>query len=282
MDRKPEWLRKTMVMDPNLPVVEGLLEELGLNTVCREAICPNYRECFSAKTATFMILGTNCTRDCRFCNVNNGPPLPADPLEPERVALAVARLGLRYVVVTSVTRDDLPDGGGAHFAEVIRAIGKTSPDTAVEVLVPDFQGDEAALATVANASPSVISHNMETVAALYAGVRPQADYRRSLTLLENIKHMNPGVRSKTGVMLGLGETRAQVLELFDDLISVGCEFLTLGQYLSPSRNHHPVIEYIHPDTFDEYGSAARKKGFDFVASAPFVRSSYHAGEALGL
>jgi lipoic acid synthetase len=280
MEKKPEWLRKKFIMNPNVAVVEGVLGELGLNTVCREALCPNCRECFTAGTATFIMMGTNCTRNCSFCNVRNGPPQPLDPNEPSRVALAVAELGLRYAVITSVTRDDLPDGGAAHFAEVIRAVGDASPQTAVEVLIPDFQGDEAALSVVAAANPAVISHNIETVAPLYPEVRPQADYRRSLKLLENIKRANPRVRSKSGVMLGLGETRGQLLELFDDLRDAGCELLTIGQYLAPSGNHHPVVEYVHPDMFNEYGEIAQRKGFSCVASAPFVRSSYRAGEAL--
>jgi lipoic acid synthetase len=280
MLRKPSWLRKRLFVDPNQAVVERVLKELGLNTVCREAICPNYRECFANKTATFLILGTNCTRNCRFCNVRNEAPLEVDEAEPSHVAQAVARLGIRYVVVTSVTRDDLPDGGAAHFASVIQAIKKTSPETAVEVLIPDFEGNEDALRTVADANPTVISHNMETVSSLYREVRPQADYRRSLALLSNIKLMNPLVRSKTGIMLGLGESDRQVTELFDDIIATGCELLTIGQYLAPSKEHYPVKEYITPEQFDEYGRIAREKGFVFVASAPFVRSSYRAGEAL--
>ncbi|MFP3153163.1 lipoyl synthase [Lachnospiraceae bacterium ZAX-1] len=280
--KKPEWLRKKYLGDPNQRIVEGLLEELGLNTVCREAQCPNYMECFASKTATFMILGTNCTRNCRFCNVRNDSPQLVDPNEPERIGKAVAKLDLRYVVITSVTRDDLLDGGSRHFAETIEQIKKSSPQTAVEVLIPDFLGNHDALKTVADANPDVISHNMETVASLYQDVRPQANYLRSLELLKDIKKLNPTTRSKTGIMLGLGETKMQIIELFDDLREIGCEFLTIGQYLAPSREHHPVIEYITPETFEEYGVIAREKGFDFVASAPFVRSSYHAGEALGL
>ncbi|MDR3322314.1 MAG: lipoyl synthase [Synergistaceae bacterium] len=277
---KPEWLHKKFIVEPNQSMVEGLLNELGLNTVCREAMCPNYQECFADKTATFMILGTNCTRNCTFCNVSSGAPPQVDPSEPERVAAAVVKLGLRYAVVTSVTRDDLLDGGAAHFAAVVRAIRASSTETAIEVLIPDFLGNYDALGIVASANPTVISQNMETVAALYSEVRPGADYRRSLVLLENIKRLNQKVRSKTGIMLGLGETRAQVMELFDDLRGVGCELLTIGQYLMPSKNHYQLREYIHPDQFDEYGAIALDKGFDFVASAPFVRSSYRAGEAI--
>ncbi|MDR0653005.1 MAG: lipoyl synthase [Synergistaceae bacterium] len=277
MERKPEWLRKKRVTDPNVETVEQLIKELGLNTVCREAMCPNYGECFSSRTATFMILGRNCTRNCRFCNVTSAEPSPADPEEPLNVARGAARLGLRYAVITSVTRDDLPDGGAAHFAGTIRAIRAESPGTAIEVLIPDFRGDYNALKTVADAAPDVISHNMETVASLYAEVRPEAEYDRSLELLARIKRLNGAIRSKSGIMLGLGETRGQVLELFGDLRKHGCELLTIGQYLAPSKLHHPVVEYVPPETFEEYGETAKGMGFSFVASAPFVRSSYRAG-----
>jgi lipoic acid synthetase len=266
---------------PNMEAVEQILENLNLNTVCREANCPNYMECFSRKTATFMILGTACTRDCRFCNVRHGEPLPPDPEEPQNVARAVKELGLQYVVITSVTRDDLPDGGAEHFAEVISAIKEYAPETAIEVLIPDFKGDLSALKTITDASPTVISHNMEAVKSLYSDVRPQAEYRRSLNVLKNIKELNPKIRSKSGIMVGLGETREQVYELFDDLREACCEFLTIGQYLAPTKEHLQVQEYIEPSAFEEYKTAATQKGFEFVASAPFVRSSYHAGEALG-
>jgi lipoic acid synthetase len=282
MQRKPDWLRKKLPADQGRAVVEEMLKALNLNTICSEALCPNYPECFAAKTATFMILGTSCTRDCRFCNVHCGAPLPVDAKEPERIGEAVRRLGLHYVVITSVTRDDLPDGGAAQFAETVAAIRRANPETAVETLTPDFRGNAAALARVVEARPAVISHNMETVAALYPEVRPQADYRQSLALLRDIRRLNPEVHSKSGVMLGLGETKAQLLELFGDLREAGCEFLTIGQYLAPTREHLPVRAYIHPDQFAEYGALAKEMGFSFVASAPFVRSSYHAGEALGI
>lgn len=280
--KKADWLRKEVIVDPNQTVLEGILGELNLNTVCHEARCPNRMECFARRTATFMILGTNCTRDCRFCSVHCGPPQPVDPDEPQRIAQAVARLNLAYIVITSVTRDDLPDGGAGHFAATVTAIRSLAPQTAIEVLIPDFGGNREALAMVAQAEPDVISHNMETVAPLYAEVRPRADYRRSLALLADIKRLHPAVHSKTGIMLGLGETKPQILGLFDDLRTAGCEFLTIGQYLAPSREHLPVKAYVPPEIFDEYAAIARQKGFSFVASAPFVRSSYHAGEALGL
>ena len=280
MPRKPDWLRIRYTENPNQRAVEKILRRLNLNTVCKEAICPNYRECFSRNTATFMIMGTICTRGCQFCNVRNGRPAHLDPGEPANVALAVKELGLKYVVVTSVTRDDLPDGGAAHFAQTIQEIKIAVPATNIEVLVPDFKGDIDALRIVANASPTVISHNMETVKPLYKAVRPQADYKRSLDLIKNIKRLDPGIRSKSGIMVGFGETKEQVCTLFDDLRVAGCEFLTIGQYLAPSKQHYPVKEYIEPYRFDEYGAAARQKGFVFVASAPLVRSSFHADEAL--
>jgi lipoic acid synthetase len=278
MERKPEWLRKKHVAGSNVEAVEKLIRELGLNTVCREAMCPNYGECFSSLTATFMILGRNCTRNCRFCNVTSAEPSPVDPDEPLSVARGVARLGLRYAVITSVTRDDLPDGGAAHFAGTVRAIRAASPNTVIEVLIPDFRGDYDALKTVADAGPDVISHNMETVASLYSEVRPEAEYDRSLNLLGRIKSLNGTIRSKSGVMAGLGETRGQMLELFGDLRKQGCELLTIGQYLAPSKLHRPVAEYVTPEMFEEYGRIAGEMGFAFVASAPFVRSSYKAGE----
>jgi lipoic acid synthetase len=280
MNKKPEWLRVRRRNDPNVNITEGVIKRLNLNTVCKEANCPNYVECFSKKVATFMILGTNCTRNCRFCNVKHESPQPIDPDEPENIACAAAELGLRYAVITSVTRDDLPDGGAGHFAKVVQAIKTHSPDTAVETLIPDFNGAADALKTVAGTSPDVISHNMETIARLYRDVRPRADYRRSLEVIQNIKLFDPAIWSKTGIMLGLGETAEEVHALFDDLREAGCEFITIGQYLAPSRAHYPVQEYITPEQFGEYGAAAKEKGFVFAASAPLVRSSYHAEEAL--
>jgi len=279
MTRKPDWLRVNY-NSPERAQTEQLLETLGLNTVCAQAACPNIGECFSRKTATFMILGTQCTRSCGFCNVRHGQPEPIDPGEPERVAQAVVALGLRYVVVTTVTRDDLPDGGAAHFADVIRAIKQAAPQTAIEVLVPDFQGSLAALRIVTEARPEVISHNMETVAPLYAKVRPQAEYERSLWLLRQIKQLAPGIRAKSGFMLGLGESDAQVQVLLKDLRAVGCELLTIGQYLAPSKQHLPVQEYVEPARFEALGEQAHQMGFSFVMSAPLVRSSYNAEQAL--
>jgi lipoic acid synthetase len=279
---KPEWLKKAFRETDEMKSVVGLLADLGLNTVCREADCPNYAECFTNKTATIMILGAHCTRNCRFCNVTHAASQPVDPDEPTRVGEAIARLQLSYIVITSVTRDDLPDGGAEHFAQTIGEIRRQSPGTAIETLIPDFLGDIASLEKVIDAKPDVISHNMETVEELYDTVRPQADYHRSLEMLERIGRLGAGtIHSKSGIMLGLGETEAQLTRLFDDLRAVNCEFLTIGQYFAPSPQHLPVVEYVTPERFDRLGDLARKKGFSFVASAPFVRSSYHAGEAMG-
>lgn len=280
LQKKPDWLKITCRESPNRAIVEELLKDLSLNTVCSEAACPNYMECFNRKTATFMILGVHCTRNCRFCNVQHQPPQEVNPDEPANVAEAVKRLGLRYVVITSVTRDDLPDGGAEHFAKVVREINKASPGTFVETLIPDFQGNCDALQVVARARPHVISHNIETVPRLYGDVRPQADYRQSLEVIRLIKEMDTRIRSKTGIMLGLGEKHQEVIDVLHDLRSVNCEFLTIGQYLAPSKAHHSVVEFIRPDVFNQYGEEAAEMGFVHVASAPFVRSSYHADKAV--
>ena len=279
-------------MTDEIREVEDLIDTLGLNTVCREASCPNYADCFGRGTATFMILGAICTRNCGFCDVADGTPGPPDPGEPARVGEAVKKLGLNYVVITSVTRDDLDDGGAAHFAETVREIRRQSPKTKIETLIPDFGSSEEALAMVIEAMPDVISHNIETVRTLYDKVRPQADYDRSLEVIRRIgddtfsvsmkfavqKKNRP--RSKSGFMVGVGETNEQVLELMDDLRIAGCSILTIGQYLRPSKENIPVEEYIEPETFDRWADEARAKGFEHVASAPFVRSSYFAEEAL--
>ena len=280
MTGRPEWLKIRHTNSPNLKIVETLLESLNLNTVCREAVCPNYLECFSSKTATFMILGTNCTRNCSFCNVRNGNPQNIDYDEPSNIALAVEKLELEYVVITSVTRDDLPDGGAGQFERVIKAIQASSPNTAIEVLIPDLKGCLDSLEIITNANPAVISHNMETVRALYSKIRPQASYKRSLEVLNNIKKRNPNIHSKSGIMLGFGEVKEQVFELFNDLRDVDCEFLTIGQYLAPTKKHFPIYEYVEPNVFDAYAKVAKELGFRFVASAPLVRSSYHAKNAV--
>lgn len=278
MQRKPEWL-KSEYDAAVIGEMNALLENLQLNTVCSEANCPNRGECWRKKTATFMILGVQCTRGCRFCNVTKGCPAPPDPGEPAHVAAAAKALGLRHVVVTSVTRDDLPDGGSAQFAAVVRALKEEIPGVTVELLIPDFQGDRGALKTVLDAKPDILAHNLETVPELYATVRPQARYLRSLEVLSAAKELSPGMITKTGIMVGLGETEEQVLSLMDDALAHGCDILTIGQYLRPSKEHLPVVEYIHPDQFEKYAQAGREKGFCYIYSAPFVRSSYHAAEA---
>jgi len=334
---KPEWLKKQWRLTEDMARVEELVSELGLNTVCREASCPNYSDCLGRGTATFLILGANCTRSCGFCGVTCSVPEPVDPGEATRVAEAVKRLGLSYVVITSVTRDDLEDGGASEFARTVREIRRLSPKTRVETLIPDFKGSEAALDLVIEAAPDVISHNIETVRELYEKVRPQADYERSLDVLRYIKkneenqtirdvpcvwfneaeedipcgsHRNPSglpvrvdkptrnsrllanqtqgtshnvwfrIKCKSGLMVGVGETDAQVRKTIDDLKEAGCSILTIGQYLRPSPENIPVEAYVEPEIFDRWAEYAKGAGYEFVASAPFVRSSYHAEEVL--
>ncbi len=278
--RKPDWLRIDLNKGRSLNYVKEILSRFSLNTVCEEANCPNRMECFSKKTATFMILGSQCTRNCRFCNVTHGTPQPVDPEEPDKVAKAAAELELKHVVVTSVTRDDLPDGGARHFSRVIKAIKSLSSDTVVEVLIPDFRGSFAALETVVKAKPEVLNHNIETVPRLYPEVRPAAIYERSLELLSRVKSIDGSMLTKSGIMVGLGEKEEEVLRVFKDLRSAGCDFLTIGQYLAPSAGHYPVAEYISPEIFKMYKEKALSLGFSFVASAPLVRSSYNAAEML--
>ena len=278
--RKPEWLRIDLNKGRSLDYVKEILERFSLNTVCEEANCPNRMECFSKKTATFMILGSQCSRNCRFCNVTHAEPQPVDPEEPQNVAKAAAELGLKYVVITSVTRDDLQDGGAKHFSKVIKAIKAQSSDMVVEVLIPDFRGSLVALETVVLAKPVILNHNVETVPRLYSEVRPEAMYQRSLELLSRVKSIDSTVLTKSGIMVGLGEKEEEVIEVFKDLRSAGCDFLTIGQYLAPSVKHYPVVEYISPEIFQRYKEKALSLGFSFVASAPLVRSSYNAAEML--
>ncbi len=278
--RKPDWLKIPVRKGDNLHFVEDLLKDRSLHTVCKEANCPNRMECYSKKTATFMILGSVCTRNCRFCNVAGGEPGYPDREEPAKVARAVHELGLKFAVITSVTRDDLKDGGAGIFAEVVREIHGLNPPVQVEVLIPDFLGDRDCLQTVVDAKPEIINHNVETVPDLYDQVRPQAIYSRSLELLARVKEMDPSIRTKSGMMLGLGETRGQVLQVMKDLRSSGVDFLTIGQYLAPSKEHLPVKEYVHPDEFKRYKEEALAMGFKGAACAPFVRSSYNAASML--
>jgi lipoyl synthase len=276
--RMPEWLRRPITAPGRQAKVRSTLGELSLHTVCQSAKCPNQGECFASGTATFLIMGDACTRGCRFCAVDTRPPAPLDPDEPRRVAEGARRMDLRHVVVTTVTRDDLPDGGAAHFVAVIEAVRAALPGAAIEVLTSDFAGDESAVDTVAAARPDVFNHNLETVPRLYPDVRPGARYARSLRVLERVKETQPRLPTKSGVMLGLGETAEEVVAVMRDLRAVGCDMLTLGQYLRPSRRHLPVAAFVAPEVFAELEIEATALGFSAVASAPFVRSSYHAGE----
>lgn len=279
MERKPEWLRVRYNQEAVAEVAQ-LLGELKLNTVCKEANCPNLGECYRKHTATFMILGSQCTRNCRFCNVTPGHPLPPDPDEPENVAAAAKKLGLRHVVLTCPTRDDLPDGGAEQFARTVRAIRAACPGVTVETLISDMQMNTAALDVVIEAHPEVLNHNVETVRALQKAVRPQADYERSLAVLRYCKEKDPSLLTKTGFMVGLGETEEQIGELMDDVLAVGCDILTIGQYLQPTPEHYPLARYASPEDFARYKEMALDKGFRYVASAPLARSSYKAWEAL--
>jgi lipoyl synthase len=276
---RPEWLRVKFFNGPNYQDLKRIMRTLGLNTVCESARCPNMGECWEHRTATFMILGNICTRSCGFCAVPSGRPAgPPDEQEPERVAEAVERMGLRYAVVTSVNRDDQPDGGAAIFARTISEIRRRVPGCKVEVLIPDFRGDWKALATVVAARPDVLNHNTETVPRLYHQVRKGAVYRRSLELLRRAKSLAPQMPTKTGLMLGLGEERDEVLAAMRDLAAQGTDILTLGQYLQPTRDHLAVIRFVHPDEFAEYKIFGEQMGFAHVESGPLVRSSYHAFE----
>jgi lipoyl synthase len=276
--RLPRWLKKNLPTGGGLQFTSRLIEDLRLETVCESAKCPNRMECWSQKTATFMILGNVCTRPCGFCSVPKGKTEAIELDEPERVAEAAARLGLKHVVITSVTRDDLPDGGAEHFYQCVLAV-REQTGAAVEVLTPDFLGKPGAIERVVEAAPEVFNHNTETVPRLYRTVRGRkSEYPWTLELLRRVKQLNPAIRTKSGLMLGLGETREELLDVLADLLDVGCDMLTLGQYLQPTPLHLPVVRYVPPEEFDELGRAAKTMGFRRVASGPFVRSSYHAGE----
>lgn len=279
MQKKPEWL-KVRISQEELRMMEKFLKDMSLNTVCQSARCPNMGECFAKKTATFMIMGNVCTRGCRFCAVEKGDPLPLDEDEPRRVARAARELGLKHVVVTCVTRDDIPDGGASHFARTVRELKKI-PGITVEVLVSDFMGKEESIETVVRAEPEVINHNVETVPRLYPKVRPQADYNRSLHLLKKVKEFNEHIYTKSGIMVGLGETEEEVIEVMKDLRRVNCDMMTIGQYLRPSKKHIEIAEYVTPDQFERYREIGYEMGFKYIASGPLVRSSYHASEAMG-
>jgi lipoyl synthase len=276
--RKPDWIRVKAPGSPIYRETQQIVRENNLVTVCEEAGCPNIGECWSKKHATMMIMGEICTRACAFCNVRTGLPAPLDPEEPEHVANAVEKLGLAHVVITSVDRDDLPDGGAEHFAQVIRAIRRRTPSTTIEVLTPDFLRKDGALEVVVAARPDVFNHNLETVPSRYLTVRPGARYFHSIRLLQRVKELDPTMFTKSGIMVGLGEERNEVLQLMDDLRSADVDFLTIGQYLAPSRKHHPVVRYVTPEEFQSYATIASAKGFLLVSSSPLTRSSHHAGE----
>lgn len=281
MNRKPEWMRVRISDVNKLNKVSNVLDSFNLNTVCVAANCPNRVDCYSKKTATFMILGDICTRNCTFCNVTKGRPTELDMKEPEKIAIAVKELGIKHVVITSVTRDDLEDGGASVFAECVHEIRKTSPHSTIELLIPDLQGNWDALKMIVDAKPDVINHNIETVPRLYTKVRPKAGYQRSLELLEKVRELDPTIRRKSGIMVGLGEYTEEVHDTIRNLLDYSCEILTIGQYLPPSDGHVKMERYITPEEFDEYKDFALKLGFDYVASSPMVRSSYNASEAIG-
>ncbi|SCW42151.1 lipoyl synthase [Ancylobacter rudongensis] len=276
--KKPDWIRVRAPGTPGWQETADIVRANGLVTVCEEASCPNIGECWQKKHATFMIMGDTCTRACAFCNVRTGMPGPLDRDEPQKVADAVAKLGLEHVVVTSVDRDDLDDGGAAHFARTIAAIRATSPKTTIEILTPDFLRKEGALEVVVAARPDVFNHNLECVPSLYLKVRPGARYFHSLRLLQRVKELDPTIFTKSGIMVGLGEVRHEVLQLMDDLRSAEIDFMTIGQYLQPTRKHHPVMSFVTPEDFKSYETVAYAKGFLMVSSSPLTRSSHHAGE----
>jgi lipoic acid synthetase len=276
--KKPDWIKVRLPSNPVFFSTKALISDLRLHTVCESAQCPNRWECWSQGTATFMIAGDRCTRACGFCAVTTAKPFALEADEPERVAEAVGRMRLKHVVITAVARDDLADGGAHHFAETIAAVRKADPAIVIEVLTPDFHAKEECLRIVAEAAPEIFNHNLETVERLTPVVRSRAKYRLSLTVLRRMKEIAPSIATKSGLMLGLGETECEIFQAMDDLREAGVQALTLGQYLRPSAQHLPVVEYIHPDVFGFYGEVARKKGFGHVASGPLVRSSYHAAD----
>jgi lipoic acid synthetase len=277
--RKPDWIRVKAPTSVGFAETKQLMRRLNLATVCEEAACPNIGECWTKKHATVMILGDTCTRACAFCNVKTGMPRAVDPLEPEHVAVAAAEMGLQHIVITSVDRDDLPDGGAAQFVKVIEALRRNTPSTTIEILTPDFRNKtQAAVESIVTARPDVYNHNLETVPRLYPTIRPGARYYASLRLLESVKRHDPSIFTKSGVMLGLGEERLEVHQVMDDMRSADIDFLTMGQYLQPTPRHAKVADFVTPKAFDAYAAIARAKGFLLVASSPLTRSSYHAGD----
>ena len=278
-ERKPDWIRVKAPTSVGFGETKAMMRRLGLNTVCEEAACPNIGECWTKKHATVMILGDTCTRACAFCNVKTGMPRAVDPLEPEHVAVAAAEMGLQHIVITSVDRDDLPDGGASQFVKVIEALRRNTPTTTIEILTPDFRNKaQAAVESIVAARPDVYNHNLETVPRLYPTIRPGARYYASLRLLESVKRHDPSIFTKSGVMMGLGEQRLEVHQVMDDMRSADIDFLTMGQYLQPTPRHAKVAEFVTPKAFDAYAGIARAKGFLLVAASPLTRSSYHAGD----
>ena len=276
--RQPPWLRQKAPDPLLLTQMEELLRGFSLHTVCEAAQCPNQGECFACRTAAFLLMGDICTRNCRFCAVKKGSPLPLDPDEPQNVAQAVSALKLKHAVITSVTRDDLPDGGSEHFARTVEAIRQHNPEVSIEVLIPDFQGSPQAIEKVINSEPQVINHNLETVPSLYPEVRPEAEYHRSLDLLRMVKIANPRIVTKSGLMLGLGEQHSEVITVMEELCAAGCDCLTIGQYLPPSSKHRQLVRYVTPSEFKQYQRIGMEIGFGSVVSGPLVRSSFKAGE----
>ncbi|WP_226633877.1 MULTISPECIES: lipoyl synthase [Brevundimonas] len=276
--RKPDWLRVKAPGSGQYNATKSIVKDKGLVTVCEEAACPNIGECWSQKHATLMIMGDTCTRACAFCNVKTGLPQPLDPEEPAKVGLAVAQLGLNHVVITSVDRDDVADGGAAHFAEVVRQIRLQAPTTTIEILTPDFLRKDGAAEVMIDAKPDVFNHNLETVPRLYLKIRPGARYFHSLRLLQQVKERDPNQFTKSGIMVGLGETKEEVMQVMDDMRSAGVDFITIGQYLQPTRKHAAIDRFVTPDEFKSYEAIARAKGFLMVSASPLTRSSHHAGD----
>lgn len=278
IEKKPDWIRVKAPISKGYQSTKNLIDSLKLNTVCQEAACPNIGECWEKKHVTVMILGSVCTRACAFCNIATGRPDLLDPHEPERLAVAIGKLGLEHVVITSVDRDDLPDGGAGHFADCIKAIRNSAPNTTIEILTPDFLKKVGALETVVAAIPDVYNHNIETVPSLYKAIRPGARYFHSLNLLHNVKKLNPQIFTKSGIMVGLGETNNEVLQVMDDLRAADVDFITIGQYLQPTKKHAKVDRFVTPEEFSYLERVAKTKGFLMVSASPLTRSSYHAGE----
>ncbi len=278
IEKKPDWIRVKAPISKGYQGTKNLIDSLKLNTVCQEAACPNIGECWEKKHVTVMILGSVCTRACAFCNIATGRPDLLDPHEPARLAVAIGKLGLEHVVITSVDRDDLPDGGAGHFADCIKAIRNSAPNTTIEILTPDFLKKDGALETVVAAIPDVYNHNIETVPSLYKAIRPGARYFHSLNLLHNVKKLNPQIFTKSGIMVGLGETNNEVLQVMDDLRAADVDFITIGQYLQPTKKHAKVERFVTPEEFSYLERVAKTKGFLMVSASPLTRSSYHAGE----